>query len=212
MRSLIFTIMTIAIAAMFAAAPIVNACEGNEVLFQDYFRSPREWPTPPDGFHAVRDGKLLIAPALNLAYLTSVHPNGRSLVDMDACVDVALVRGGTQMVHTYGGLAFWIRSRNDYYLIVIGPSGTFAVERWFSNRYLTIVPFTTSTAVKSGPNQVNRLRVTTRGNAAVLYINGIQVANMTGQPPPGGGDVGFVAESGSKTRDIYAFMNFKVTN
>jgi hypothetical protein len=213
MRSQVIVVAILAIAAAFAAAPIVDACVGLHVLLQDNFRSPGQmWSGPADNFHAIRDGKMLISPDLNRSYMTSVYDRDHSLSDMDACVDVALARGGPQMVHTYGGMAFWVRSFDDFYELMIGPSGTFSVDRRVSNRHLTIVPFTTSTVVKSGLNQINRLRVTTRGSTAVLYINGVQVANITGQPPPRGGDVGLTAQSGPNTRDVYAFTNFRVTD
>ncbi len=212
MPSQVIAVAMLTIAAAFAATPIVNACEGNQVLLEDNFRTPRPMWRAPDEFHGIRDGKMLIMPSLNRNFLVSVFVRGHSLIDMDACVDVALVRGGPQIVHTYGGLAFWASRVDKFYELMIGPSGTFGVDRQMPNRRLTIVAFNTSTAVKSGLNQFNRLRVKTRRNTATLYINGIQVAYFTGQPPPGGGDVGLTAQSGPNTRDVYAFSNFKITN
>jgi hypothetical protein len=212
MRSKAIAVAILTIAAALAAVSIVNACEGNQVLIQDNFNTHRAMWGTLDDFHTIRNGKMLIAPSLNRSYMTSVYAPGHSLSDMDACVDVALARGGPQMVHTYGGLAFWVRTVDDFYELMIGPSGTFSVDRMTPSRRLTIVPFAASTAVKSGLNQVNRLRVTTRGNTAVLYINGIQVANITGQAPSRGGYVGLSAQAGPNTRDVYEFTNFKVTN
>jgi hypothetical protein len=127
-------------------------------------------------------------------------------------VDVVLAQGGPQMTHTYGGLAFWVSHYNEFYELIIGPSGAFGVDLRLPDRRVMIVNFNPSTVVKSGVNQVNRLRVKIRGNSATLYINGVQVANITGQPPPRGGYVGLTAQSGPNTRDVYEFTNFKVTN
>ncbi len=212
MRTPFLTVVMLTIAAAFAAAPIVNACEGNQTLLEDNFRTPRPMWGAPDEFHGIRDGKMLIMPNLNRDFMASVFVRGHSLIDMDACVDVALAQGGPQLVHTYGGMAFWVGGVSEYYELMIGPSGTFGVDRQLPNRRLMIVPFNTSTAVRSGLRQVNRLRVKTRGNTATLYINGIQVAYITGQPPPRGGFVGLTAQSGPNTRDVYEFTNFKITN
>ncbi len=212
MRSQVLAVAMLTIAAAFAAAPIVNACEGNQVLVEDSFRRPSERWGYPDQFHTIGNGKMIIAPALNRSYMAWVDAPEHSLIDMDACVDVAIARGGPQLIHTYGGLAFWVSHYNEFYELIVGPSGAVGVDRRLPDRRLMIVPFATSTAVKSGFNQVNRLRVKSRGNTATLYINGIQVANITGEPPPRGGYVGLTAQSGPNTRDVYEFTNFKVTN
>jgi hypothetical protein len=212
MRWLILAAVAIAIGAVFAAVPIVNACEGNQVLLEDNFqRFSQRWGYP-DQFHTIGNGKFTIAPALSRSYMASVDPPRQSLIDMDACVDVVLAQGGPQMLHTYGGIAFWVSHYNEFYELIIGPSGAFGVDRRLPDRRLMIINFNPSTVVKSGVGQVNRLRVKTRGNTATLYINGIQVANITGEPPPRGGYVGLTAQSGPNTRDVYEFTNFKVTN
>jgi hypothetical protein len=208
----LIAIVMLAIAAALAAAPIVNACEGDRVLLEDNFqRFSQRWGYP-DQFHTIRNGKFTIAPALNRSYMASIDPPRQGLVDMDACVDVVLAQGGPQMTHTYGGLAFWVSHYNEFYELIIGPSGAFGVDLRLPDRRVMIVNFNPSTVVKSGVNQVNRLRVKIRGNSATLYINGVQVANITGQPPPRGGYVGLTAQSGPNTRDVYEFTNFKVTN
>jgi hypothetical protein len=212
MRSHAIVVAMLTIASVLAAAPIVNSCEGLHVLLEDELRSSRAWSPPPDDLHAVRDGRMIIEPAFNRSYLTTVYAHGQSLSDIDACVDVAIVRGGPQLVHTYGGMAFWVRTTDDFYELMIGPSGSFSVDRRTLNGRSTIVPFTTSSAVKSGLNQVNRLRVTIMGSRAILYINGVQVANIIGQPPPRGGYIGLTAQSGPNTRDVFEFTNFKVTD
>jgi hypothetical protein len=208
----LIAIVMLAIAAALAAAPIVNACEGDRVLLEDNFqRFSQRWGYP-DQFHTIGNGKFTIAPALNRSYMASIDPPRQGLVDMDACVDVVLAQGGPQMTHTYGGLAFWVSHYNEFYELIIGPSGAFGVDLRLPDRRVMIVNFNPSTVVKSGVNQVNRLRVKIRGNSATLYINGVQVANITGQPPPRGGYVGLTAQSGPNTRDVYEFTNFKVTN
>jgi hypothetical protein len=210
MRSQFSALTAIAIAAALAASPLVYACEGNQVLYQDDFKTiTSNWGSANDN-QAVKDGKMVLKPALNATYVTL--SGGNVFTDMDACVDVAITKGGPKMVHTYGGLAFWAADYQNYYELIIGPSGTFGVDRILPGRRVSIMTFATSSAVKSGVGQVNQLRVQTKGSTATLYINGTQVASINGQPPQGGGEIGVTAQSGPNTRDVYEFSNLKVTN
>jgi hypothetical protein len=210
MRPQTFALAAAAFAATLVVSPIVRACEGNQVLLQDDFKTmASNWGAANDN-QAVKDGKMVITPALNSTYV--MLDGGYVFTDMDACVDVALAKGGPQMVHTYGALAFWGTDYQNYYELMVGPSGTFSVDRILPGRRIVIMEFATSPAVKSGVGQVNRLRVQTKGNAATLYINGTQVGSITGQPPQGGGEIGLAAQAGPKTRDVYEFSNLKVTN
>jgi hypothetical protein len=210
MRSSGVAVIVFAIAAVLAAAQIVSACEGNKILLQDDFKTlASNWGTVSDN-QAVKDGKMVLTPSLNATYVTL--DSGYLFTDMDACVDVAITKAGPQMVHTYGGIAFWASDYHDYYELMIGPSGTFGVDRILPGRRVSIMPFTDSPAVKRGMGQVNRLRVQTKGNNATLYINGTRVGSIGGQPPQGGGQIGVTAQAGPKTRDVYEFTNLKVTN
>ncbi len=210
MRPQTFALAAVALVAVLAVSPIVRACEGNQVLLQDNFQTmASNWGAANDN-QAVNNGKMVLTPALNATYVTL--DGGYVFTDMDACVDVALTKGGPKMVHTYGGLAFWVTDYQNYYELMVGPSGTFGVDRILPGRRISIMTFATSPAVKSGVGQVNRLRVQTKGNAATLYINGTQVGSITGQPPQGGGEIGLAAQAGPKTRDVYEFSNLKVTN
>ncbi len=210
MRSHKVTVVMLTVAAALTVAPIVGACEGNRVLLQDDFKTlASNWGTANDN-QSVKDGKMVLTPAFDATYLTL--SGGNLFTDMDACVDMALAKGGPKMVHTYGGLAFWATDYRNYYELMIGPSGTFGVDRILPGRRVPIMTFATSPAIKSGLSQVNRLRVQTKGSTATFYINGTQVGSITGQPPQGGGEIGLTAQAGPNTRDIYEFSNLKVTN
>lgn len=209
-RSHEVVVAIVAVAAVLVVAPIVNACEGNQVLLQDNFQTmASNWGAANDN-QAVNNGKMVLTPALNASYVTL--DGGYVFTDMDACVNVVLTKGGPKMIHTYGGLAFWATDYQNYYELMAGPSGTFGVDRILPGRRISIMAFATSPAVKSGVGQINQLRVQTKGNTATFYINGTQVGSITGQPPQGGGEIGVTAQSGPNTRDVYEFSNLKVTN
>jgi hypothetical protein len=196
--------------AMVSAAPIVHACTGNQVLYQDNFQSlASNWGTA-DNFHSVKNGQLLVTPPLNLVYM--YFSSGNIFNDMDACLDVEITTGGPKLSHTFGGIAFWSVDVNNTYYLAIGPTGTYSVARYAANRFFSIVGWTANPAIKTGLNQVNHLRVVTKGNQATLYVNDQQVSVITGQPPQGGSEIGVIAESGPGTRDVWALLNLKITN
>jgi hypothetical protein len=60
--------------------------------------------------------------------------------------------------------------------------------------------------------KTNTLRVQTKGTVATLYINGQQVESLSGQPPAGGGYVGFYAESEAAytAKETWDISNFTV--
>ena len=174
------------LAAMVFAAPIVHACTGNQILYQDSFQTlANNWGTA-DSNHFVKNGQLIVTPPLNLVYM--YFSSGNIFTDMDACIDVEITTGGPKLGHSFGGMAFWSVDVNNTYYLSIGPSGTYSAGRYVAGRLFTIVGWTGSPAVKSGLNQVNHLRVVTKGNQATLYVNDQQVAVITGQPPQGGSE------------------------
>ncbi len=134
--------------------------------------------------------------------MTAVFAPAYSLSDTDACLDLALAKGGPQLLHTLRWNGFWVKNLTDVYQRIISPSGSASVAWMLQDRRLTIAFFSTSIAVKSGINQINRLCVTAHGHAVILYVNGTRVAKITGQPPRGS-QTGFTAWSRTNTREIY---------
>jgi hypothetical protein len=153
---------------------------------------------------------MVVTPPLNGVYM--YFSQGNLFNDMSACVDLTIASGGPKLNYTFGGLAFWSVDVSNTYYLAIGPTGTFSVARYIGGRFISIVGWTSNPAVKTGLNQVNHLRVVTKGTSATLYINDKQVAFINGQPPQGGSEIGLIADSGPRTRDVYQFSNLKVTN
>lgn len=198
------------LAAIVLAAPIGRACTGNQVLLEDNFQVfASNWGTPDD-FHSVKNGRMILSPPLN--QINMYFSQGNIFNDMSACVDVAIATGGPKLVNTFGGMAFWSVDVNNTYYFGIGPTGTYSVARYVAGRFISVVSWASNPAIKTGLNQVNHLRVVTKGGQATLYVNDKQVALINGQPPPGGGEIGVIAQSGPRTRDVYEFSNLKVAN
>lgn len=198
------------IAALVLAAPGANACTGNQVLLADNFQTLASNWKAADNNHFVKNGQFVVTPPLNGVYM--YFNAGNLFTDMSACVDVTMTTAGPKMTNTFAGITFWSVDVNNTYYLGIGPTGTFSVARYVAGRYIAIVGWTANPAVKTGLNQVNHLRVMTKGTQAMLFINDKQVGVVDGQPPQGGGEIGLIAQSGPRTRNLYEFSNLKVTN
>lgn len=93
------------------------------------------------------------------------------------------------------GLAFWGDSLDDYYVLEISDSGTFAVSHATSGEWFGISRWRDTDAIKTDPDEWNELRVVTSGGKATVYINGKELVTVKGRPPAGGGMFGLFAES-----------------
>jgi hypothetical protein len=109
------------------------------------------------------------------------------------------------------GILFWAKDGANAYALFVEPVGAAAVGRAVNGSWSTPVPFHLSNTVNKGPGAKNVVRITTSGNSIVAYINGQKFASLRGEPPPGGGQVGFWAQSETAVRDSWKFFNLKVS-
>jgi hypothetical protein len=56
------------------------------------------------------------------------------------------------------------------------------------------------------------LRVKTEGNLLTAFINDVQVATLTGEPPPGPWYIGLYGESAERTQNVWEFSSVTVTS
>lgn len=190
--------------------PAASACMGSNVLLQDNFQTmAANWGEASDE-QFVQNGSFIIKPHVNIEHTTL--NKGNVFTDMDACVDLVVASAGPQLMHNYAGLAFWAVDTNNDYEFLVSPQGTFAIYREVAGRWITVTDWAKNPAIKPGLNQVNTLRIVTKGNQATFYVGGTQLATITGQPPQGGGEIGLVGASGAKTQSVWQFSKLKVTD
>ena len=108
------------------------------------------------------------------------------------------------------GLVFWAKDYNDYYVLVLTPAGSIEVQRYVGKRWLQPVAWRQIDNARKGENVENILRVVTKGNTAIAYVNGKEIISFTGEPPEGGSLIGFKGSSGPKGVNAAAFANLKV--
>jgi Kre9/KNH-like N-terminal Ig-like domain len=189
-----------------AKSPTSTALAGGRLLYQDDFATFNPGWGAPGELLSVKDGKLIITPASNRGKAVSNQSN--VFDDADATVEATMSQGDD--LTQPGGLIFWGKSYNDYYCFLIKLNGSFAIYRWFNDRWLYPIAWRNSPEIKTAIGQVNKLRVVTKGRQATAYINDKEVATFSGQPPPGGGCIGLYGES-AKSQNIWQFSNLRVT-
>ncbi len=178
-----------------------------KVIYEDKFSSLDPSWGAPGPIMDVKDGKLIITPAVNTTQTVlnqaNVFPN-----DAEASFAMSFVKAPAP---TWGsGLVFWARDYNEYYAVLINVEGWFAVQRHVAGRYLLPVAWREFNGIKQGEGAENQVKVVTKGTQATIFINGQQAISFAGQPPQGGSLVGFKVASGPEGSNTVAFSNFKL--
>jgi TIR domain len=159
-----------------------------------------------DANWTIADDKLQVTPLLNSSAVLINHKLG--LTDAEISVEIVMSKG--EDLDQLGGLIFWAKDYNDCYALVISADGKFALGRKLIGRWINPIAKTGNPAIKTGVGQMNKLRVRTEGNLLTAFINDVQVASITGEPPQGIGYVGLYGESGETTQNFWEFTNVTI--
>jgi hypothetical protein len=192
-------------------APVASTCTGN-VVYSDAFQSfdSSAWG-PIDNLAMTVDtvmgsGLILTAKPNSV----NVRQNSRTLdQNVNICVGVSLTAGSDPL--SVGGLVFWTADPNNYYGLIISSAGSFSVSEQSGAQSSTPVPWTKSSALRTGTNVINELEVSLAGKQVTIIINGQQVASFTGEPPPGGNHIGLVSYAGGNAGTAWVFSQLNVT-
>ncbi|MGD8603073.1 MAG: hypothetical protein PVF49_00735 [Anaerolineales bacterium] len=65
------------------------------------------------------------------------------------------------------------------YWFGIGADGYYSIHKFSSTEIITLVDWTSSSAIKEGNGRVNELRVVCQGSNLTFYVNGMMVAETT---------------------------------
>jgi hypothetical protein len=115
--------------------------------------------------------------------------------DFDATVKARLRDGDAD---ASADLVFWAKDYNDHYVFTVYTDGQFAVHRWVKDRWLTPLSARRSDQAKFDLSDWTDLRVVAQGRKVKLMIGGVEVATLTGQPPPGGSQIGLRGQAGKQ--------------
>jgi len=204
MKARFYTLCICALDALLSLAPIGKA-SGGEVLYEDNFANlDPSWGTPGE-ILSVKEGRLVLKPALNSTQ--SVLNQSNLFDDADTELQVTLSSGDPNVP---GGLVFWAKDYSNFYCLCIDASGSFKVSHFVIDRWLNPVGWTESDTINKGVGQTNKLRVVTKGRQATAYINDQEIITINGQPPQGGGCVGVSGGSGQDSQNTWEFANLRV--
>jgi glucose/mannose transport system substrate-binding protein len=193
-----------ALIALFSMSPVRDVF-GGDVLYEDNFTNlDPSWGTPGE-ILSVKEGKLVLKPALNTTQ--SVLNQSNVFDDADTEVTITLSSGDPIVP---GGLIFWAKDYSNFYCFCIDANGTFKISHFVTDRWLNPVGWTESDAINKGVGQTNKLRVVTKGRQAIAYINDKEVITINGQPPQGGGCVGISGGSAQDSQNTWEFTNLRV--
>ncbi len=177
-----------------------------KIRHQDQFASSNPGWGPLDANWTVAADKLQVTPLLNSSAVLINHHRGFTNAEISA--EVAMSKG--DHLDQLGGLIFWAKDYNDCYALVFSADGKFAVGRKLIGRWINPIAKTGNPAIKTGVGKTNMLRVKTEGNLITAFINDIQVATLSGNPPQGFSFIGLYGESAETTQNVWEFTNVKV--
>src|SRR6202051_4931711 len=141
MKSESYLVLIIAIVAVLLLHPVTTAF-GGDILYEDDFTNlDPSWGTPGD-ILSVKDGKLILKPALNTTQ--SVLNQSNVFDDADIEVEVTLSSGDSIVA---GGLIFWAKDYSNFYCLSIDAQGSFKISHFLTDRWLSPVGWTKSDAI-----------------------------------------------------------------
>src|SRR5919109_1983737 len=181
-------------AAMLGAADPALACNGDRLLFEDDFTTHDTtlWGKPDKSFE-IKDGRAQFHPDAN--HLWWSWNTIFAFDDADICVTIALIET-TDPTRSYGGLMFWVKDNDNFYSLDIASNGYFQVRRKLAGKWTPgILPWTQTDALKHGPNQPNKVRVSVKSQTVAVQINDTEVARFRAQPPDHPSFIGLLAAS-----------------
>jgi len=105
------------------------------------------------------------------------------------------------------GLAFGSKDVSNIYYFGISANGSYTFSKKDGGTYKAIIAWTASSAIKTGDNVPNKLRIEKRGDQLSLIINDQQVT-QTPMIQPFGNDIGFIVEMGQTAAFDYLTVSY----
>lgn len=196
-----------ALAACLLATP-VWACE--PAAAPETFQTGEAGWGDADAQFRIENNAAILAPEVGTQ--TARWNAGKSLTDADVCVTIQMPDTTADASRGYAGLLFWGVDKDNFYQAVISRNGMVTVARKVGGRILgaPLVHWTPNSAIKTGADAINILRVTIEGANVAVRINDAEVARFRGQAPEGASHIGLIASSAPAAIDTWRFTDFKL--
>lgn len=196
------------LASLLCLAGAAGLCAAEpEVLFEDNFSELESSFPPPNEFaKASVENNMLVVTVAPERYGPNFYQS-MLFGDIDLTLRVQFAAAETQGGTTFG-IAFWGFDTGRYHRFVISNNGFVGVVADGPHSYLP-VPWRRSSALKSGADVWNELRVVTVGKRATVYLNGEKIASFKGEPPESGSLIGPIVVT-SREPATGRFANLRV--
>ncbi len=165
-----------------------------------------------DAQFRVENNAAILAPEVGTQ--TARWNAGKSMTDADVCVTIEMPDSTAEASRGYAGVLFWGVDKDNFYQAVISRNGMVTVARKVGGRILSapLVHWTPSSAIKTGADATNTLRITTEGENVAVRINDTEVARFRGQAPEAASHIGLIASSAPGAVDTWRFTDFKLAS
>ncbi|MGK7945784.1 MAG: hypothetical protein AB4058_15080 [Microcystaceae cyanobacterium] len=149
----------------------INLNNFNKVVLEDNFSAAKKWSLTKGG--AIKDGGLFHRQPNVKHYGASIW-TGQDFTDVDFSADAKKVNGPDNvpygLITRVGG-----KSYQDFYYLLIAGNGTWVMGKHSDGTWEKQGDWRKSKIINQGNQSTNRLRLVTKGNLIVGYINGQRV-------------------------------------
>jgi hypothetical protein len=177
-----------------------------KVLFADDFQTLLPGWGSAKSHWEIGNGRFTVHPALNQYYFEDSRRGPFTDVSIEA--DVVLAKGSD--FTRPGGIVFWCKDAQNFYVFAITMQGDYAIFRRDQNRWTTILKRTRTDALNLSVGKTNHLQLVTRGTSADLYLNDQSLQTVSSENSDAGGFVGFYGESSEHELMAWEFMHLKI--
>jgi hypothetical protein len=174
------------------------------LLDESFEDNARNWPNNAQGVAAVTAGTYRIVPRQAAQFVAI----GAPIPDIvrDVIVTATFRKVGGPAGGGYGiivrdqgpGPRDGVNQTGRYYVLEAGDKGEIGMWRRDGDRWIDLLPWQTSPAVRTGTGAVNELTVRAIGDQLSLSVNGQEVATRTDSALPVGGIGTFVGGDGNQ--------------
>lgn len=191
-----------------AGVPTPEEFVKGTLLFEDDFATNKsEWREETGQYKNIfQDGKYHVSVYTSGGWMsTGDSPQVPRLNDFVLEVEGALMEGSNS--DDYG--VFFREAEGEHYYFSINADGTFAFYKSVMGIWTTLIPETSSPAIKKSPNP-NVIRIVAKGTSFIFFINGTRVGAHYGDDSLSEGTVMLVVGSDKNELARAAYSNLMI--
>lgn len=188
------------------ATALAEAAEGLILTYEDDFSNPSSgWDDAFDRYTTKQYGNNKYYIEITTSNLVAWGLANRSVADFRLEVDAAQEAGPNNNGY---GILFRLQDRDNFYRFDISGDGFFLLSKFHDGEWVTLVPWTASSAVNVG-QAANRLTVEAIGNQIRVYANDALLAEVEDDMSTEG-NFGFFASTFSEPNLTISFDDIKL--